>query len=285
MTDESDLVAATTTCFMGLDPWVAFECLRSVGVRYVELPALPARQSIDWQQTTFSPETLGPTGAQRLRERLAEMDLVPITVGAYASVLYPEDLQPLLRRIDFAQQLGASFVIVDAAGDEPDGPMEWRRIGNLGRFLGDYAQAHGVRLAFEIHEGLTRSGAVARRLLDAIDHDAVGVNYDTGNAIFYNDSVDPVADLEAIADRVIHVHLKDTSGGRGDWAFGPLGSGHVDLPQIIRKLKARGFRGPFSLEVEGFAGEDLTRASRMDRLRQSLHYLASLGIRPWSNGT
>jgi sugar phosphate isomerase/epimerase len=206
------------------------------------------------------------------------MDLTPITVGAYASVLQPDDLQPLLRRIDFAQQLGASFVIIDAAGNEPDGPAEWRQLGNLGRFLGDYAQAHEVRLAFEIHEGLARSGAVARRLLDAIDHAAVGVNYDTGNAIFYNDDVDPVADLEAIVDRVSHVHLKDTSGGRGDWAFGALGTGHVDLPQIVGVLKARGFRGPYSLEVEGYAGEDLTREARVQRVRQSLDYLVTLGI-------
>src|SRR5579859_471941 len=282
MTSEPDLVAATTTCFLGLDPWVAFECLQSARIHYVEVPAYPARQSVEWRQTTFSPETLGPTGTQRLCERLAEMDLIPITVGAYASVLEPEDFQPLLRRIDFAQQLGGSFVIVDAAGREPEGAAEWRRIGNLGRFLGDYAQMHGVRLAFEIHEGLTRSGAIARRLLDAIDHPAVGVNYDTGNAIFYNDGVDPVADLQTIIDRVIHVHLKDTSGGRGDWAFGPLGSGHVDLPEIVRTLKRHGFRGPYSLEVEGYAGEDLTRQSRVERVRQSLRYLSTLGIQPWS---
>jgi len=275
---ERDIVAATTTCFLGFDPWVAFACLRSIGVRYVEIPAYPARQSIDWRQTTFSPETLGPGGAQLLRERLAEMDLVPITVGAYASVLRPDDLQPLLRRIDFAHQLGASFVIVDAAGDEPVGAAGWRRIGNLGRFLGDYAQAHGVRLAFEIHEGLTRSGAAARRLLETIDHAAVGVNYDTGNAIFYNDDIDPVADLETIADRVIHVHLKDTSGGRGEWAFGPLGTGHVDLPRIVGMLKDRGFRGPYSLEIEGYAGEDVTRQTCVQRLRQSLSHLADLGI-------
>src|SRR6266849_4390807 len=278
MAGKPDLVAAATTCFLGFDPWVAFECLRSVDVRYVEVPAYPARQSIEWRQTTFSPETLGPTGAQRLRQRLTEMDLVPITVGAYASVLHPDDFQPLLRRIDFAQQLGASFVIVDAAGHPPDGAADWRRIGNLGRFLGDYAEAHGVRLAFEIHAGLTRSGAVARRLLDTIDHAAVGANYDTGNAIFYNDDIDPVADLEAIVDRVIHVHLKDSSGGRGDWAFGALGTGHVALPRIVGVLKARGFRGPYSLEVEGYAGEDLTREARVQRVRQSLDYLVKLGI-------
>jgi sugar phosphate isomerase/epimerase len=274
----SDLIAATTTCFLGLDPWVALECLRSAGIRYAEVPALPGRLSVEWRQTTFSPETLGPDGTQRLRERLAEMELVPITVGAYASVLEPADFEPLLRRIDFAQQLGASFVIVDAAGEEPDGAAAWRRVGNLGRFLGDYAEARGVRLAFEIHEGLAHSGAAARRLLDAIDHPAVGVNYDTGNAIYYNDAIDPVADLQAIVDRVIHVHLKDTSGGRGEWAFGPLGSGHVDLPTIVSLLKSLGFRGPYSLEIEGYAGEDLTRERRIQRVRDSLSYLSALGI-------
>jgi inosose dehydratase len=152
-------------------------------------------------------------------------------------------------------------------------------VANVARFLGDYAQAHDVRLAFEIHEGLAHSGASARRLLDAIDHDAVGVNYDTGNAIFYNDGIDPASDLETILDRVIHVHLKDTSGGRGEWAFGVLGTGHVDLARIVGLLKSRGFNGPYSLEIEGFAAEDLTRQARVERVRQSLEYLVSLGIR------
>lgn len=280
MGEQRDLVAATTTCFLGLDPWVAFECLRSAGVRFVEVPAYPARQSIEWRQTTFSPETLGLDGTLRLRERLLSMDLTPITVGAYASILEPDDIQPLLRRIDFAQQLGASFVIIDAAGRAPEAVSEWQRVGNVGRFLGDYAHDHGVKLAFEIHEGLARSGATARQLLDVIDHEAVGVNYDTGNAIFYNEDVDPVSDLEAIVDRVIHVHLKDTSGGRGEWAFGALGTGHVDLAGIISLLRAREFRGPFSLEVEGFTDEDLTRATRIQRLRQSLEYVTALGIQP-----
>jgi L-ribulose-5-phosphate 3-epimerase len=250
--------------------------VRSAGIRYIEVPAYPGRQSIEWRQTTFSPESLGAAGALRLRERLAEMDLIPVTVGAYASILEPDDVQPLLKRIDFAHHLGASYVIIDAAGDEPADATAWSKVTNSGRFLGDYAEAHGVRLAFEIHEGLTRSGAVARRLIDAIDHPAVGVNYDTGNAIFYNDDVDPVSDLQAIADKVIHTHLKDTSGGKGEWAFGPLGSGRVDLPRILGILQERGYDGPYSLEIEGYAGEDVTREARVQRLRESLTYLERL---------
>ena len=59
MTAAEDLVSATTTCFLGQDPWVAFDCLHRVGIRDVEVPALPARQSIEWRQTIFAPELLG----------------------------------------------------------------------------------------------------------------------------------------------------------------------------------------------------------------------------------
>jgi L-ribulose-5-phosphate 3-epimerase len=273
-----DLVAATTTCFVGLDPWLALDCLRRAGIRYVEIPALPARQSVAWQQTTFSPETLGTNGAAHLRDRIHDMGLTPITVGAYASILEPDDIEPLLRRIDFAATLEASFVIIDAAGTEPTSAADWRRVATLGRYLGDYAEARGIRLAFEIHEGLARSGQTSATLMAEIDHPWVGINYDTANAIFYNDHVEPVTDIEEIADRVIHVHLKDTSGGRGDWMFGTLGTGRVDLAGIIAVLRRRGFRGPFSLEVEGFEGEDLTRAERIARVVASLDHLRSLGI-------
>jgi L-ribulose-5-phosphate 3-epimerase len=273
-----DWVAATPTCFLGFDPWVAFACLRQAGVRFVEVPALPARQSIEWRQTTFSPELLGPAGTAQLSEQLGALGLVPVTVGAYASILSSDDFGPLLRRIDFAKDLGASFLIIDAAGDEPRTTDEWRRVGTLGRFLGDYSQVRGIRLAFEIHEGLARSGKAARILLEAIDHEAVGVNYDTGNVVFYNDDTRPESDIEEIADRVFHVHLKDTSGGKGDWAFGALGTGHVHLRAVVDILKRHHFRGPYSLEIEGFAREDLTRSAIIERVRQSLRYLDTLGI-------
>ena len=108
------------------------------------------------------------------------------------------------------------------------------------------------------------------------------INYDTGNLPFYS-GLDPVAEYERVHEYVVHVHMKDTSGRRGDWAFGTLGTGHVDLPSIVRMLRERDFHGPYSLEVEGFAGEDVTRETRVQRVRDSLAYLRNLGIQAWPN--
>ena len=270
------IIAATPTSFLGLDPWLAFRCIAKAGIVNVEVPALPMPQAIDWGQTTFAPELLGADGGRRLRDRIVELGLVPITVGAYTNIREEAQVEPLLRRIDLADALGASFVIVDAAGPETATTDEWRRIGIRGRYVGEYAADRNVRLAFEIHEGLAHSGAAARRLVEAIDHAAIGINYDTGNAIYYNDGIDPVDDIESVLDRLFHMHVKDTSGGRGDWAFGPLGSGRVDLPTVLSKALATGFEGPFSLEIEGLAGEDLTRAQLVERVGASRAYLVGI---------
>lgn len=276
--EDIDIVAATPNSFMGLDPWRAYASIRAVGIRYVEVPALPPRQGIEWGQTTFSPEGLGADGTKRLADRLGGMDLTATTIAAFCDVLDPAQIEPLLRRIEFADALGAQFVLVDASSRQDLSQDEWRRLASLGRYLGDVAEDHGVRLAFEIHNGLTRTGQLAARLLDEIDHPAVGLNYDTANVIYYNDDEDPAEDIRHVAARVFHTHIKDTSGGKGDWSFGAIGDGHVDFRSIVGTLRSVGFHGPFSLEVEGHLDEDLTRAELEARIIKSLEFLRTLGV-------
>jgi L-ribulose-5-phosphate 3-epimerase len=75
----------------------------------------------------------------------------------------------------------------------------------------------------ETHAGPTRTGRLARKFLEEVGHSNVGFNYDTGNIVYYNDDVDPAEDIAEVADRVVHVHLKDTQGGRDEWKFCALG--------------------------------------------------------------
>jgi inosose dehydratase len=114
--------------------------------------------------------------------------------------------------------------------------------------------------------------------LEEVGHPNVGFNYDTGNVIYYNDDVDPAEDIAEIADRVVHVHLKDTQGGKEEWKFCALGEGKVKFPKIIETLRAVAFKGPYSLEIEGMAGEDLNRDGCLQRVRKSLEYLKSIGL-------
>jgi L-ribulose-5-phosphate 3-epimerase len=278
MIHPTDQIAATPFCFGGFNPFVGYAHFAKAGIRYVEVPAIPASLAMRYDLSTFVPEALTADDRRVLKERLASLGLVPLTVGAFCDLLEPGQAEALRLRIDFAHELGARYILSDATARSIDSAADERKLLDTLRGLADYAGERGVRIALEIHEGPTRNGRLAAEFLDALDHPNVGVNYDTGNIYYFNDGVDPCEDVVHIADRVIHVHLKDTIGGKGEWKFCALGEGRVQFPAIIGKLQAAGFQGPYSLEVEGIEGEDLNRQGYMDRLLRSLGYLKQIGL-------
>jgi L-ribulose-5-phosphate 3-epimerase len=271
------VIAASPFCFSGCDPWVAYACLSRAGVRYVEVPALAPSMGPKHGLTTFAPEAMDDTDILAFRDRLSGLGLQPVTVTAMCHLDDDREVQALRRRIDFAAALGCRYVITDSTEQENPGEAWDKAIAAL-RQLADYASHHGVQLALETHAGPTRTGRLARQFLDEVAHPNVGFNYDTGNILYYNDRVDPADDISEIADRVVHVHLKDTHGGRGEWMFCTLGEGRVNFPKFFDTLRSAGFKGPYSLEIEGMAGEDLNRVGYLKRVRKSLDYLQSIGL-------
>jgi sugar phosphate isomerase/epimerase len=268
----NNVIAASPNCFFGFSTFVAYRELARAGIRHVEVPAPPRGPD------GFAPEAMDRGDVEALKAQLAELGLAAISVGAYCDLLEPRAVEKLLRRIDLAERLGAPNVISDATSRPDPTSDDWRRVVNSLRFAGDYAQDHGVMVALEVHGGLTRSGKHCRELLDAVDHPAVGVNYDTGNVYYYNEDVDPADDVKLIADKVVQVHLKDTLGGFHDWDFCALGEGQVNFPAVISTLRAAGFAGAYSLELEGRQSEDLNRAGNMAVVQQSLAYLERIGL-------
>ena len=92
--------------------------------------------------------------------------------------------------------------------------------------------------------------------MDEIAHPHVRLNFDTGNIAYYNRSADPCGELEQVKHLVANVHLKDNRGGFEDWYFPALGDGGgVDFTRIRQILDGVGFAGPYTIEIEGIAGE------------------------------
>ena len=126
---------------------------------------------------------------------------------------------------------------------------------------------HGIRFGLEVHPTeIAYDIHTARRALDAIDnHPNFGFNFDPSHLV--HQFVDPVGFINEFADRIFHVHVKDSRlqlDGRssilsshldfGDprrgWDFVSPGRGDVDWDTIIRALNRAGYRGPLSIEWE-----------------------------------
>jgi sugar phosphate isomerase/epimerase len=136
----------------------------------------------------------------------------------------------------------------------------------------DTFEREGVRFGLEVHPTeIAYDFVTTRRTLDAIGHrDTFGINFDPSH--FAHQFLDSAAFVEEFAERIYHVHVKDsrkTLDGRRSilgghlnfgepergWDFVSPGHGDVDFESLLRALNRIGYEGPLSIEWED-AGMD-----------------------------
>jgi sugar phosphate isomerase/epimerase len=131
----------------------------------------------------------------------------------------------------------------------------------------DVFEREGVRFGLEVHPTeIAYDFVTTRKLLVAMDYREVfGINLDPSH--FAHQFLDPAAFATEFADRIYHVHVKDSKrrlDGRRSilsshldfgeaergWDFVSPGHGDVDFEQFFRALNRIGYQGPLSIEWE-----------------------------------
>jgi inosose dehydratase len=189
-----------------------------------------------------------------------------------------EGLELTQRRMRFAKRWFSAPLVVTNAGQADDDAQRETIYRHL-RQLGDLAESLAMDVAIETHKGLTQNASAMIALMAAVNHPRVGINFDTGNIGYYNEGVDPVAELEKVAGFVRNVHVKDNRGRFEDWYFPALGDGHaVDFHRVREVLDAQGYEGAYTIEIEGIGGEPEPGLEvRQDRIKRSVDHLRSAG--------
>ncbi|MGK9220369.1 MULTISPECIES: sugar phosphate isomerase/epimerase family protein [unclassified Microbacterium] len=177
-----------------------------------------------------------------------------------------EQLRSFRSAVEFLSELGAPIATIGAAG--PSGDFEsgvrlsaeqWRHL--LAGFdeITDIAGEHGVQVALHPHIGtaVEREDDIRR----VLEHSAIGFCYDTGHIA--GAGGDPVRVARMIADRAVHLHLKDVDAAItrrlldgeigwaravGDGIFTPLGRGDVDLRAVLEAFA--GYTGTVVIEQD-----------------------------------
>src|SRR6185503_11732778 len=155
-----------------------------------------------------------------------------------------EGLEHGIRGVRWAAEFGIPVVNTAVGGHQSADENEAAFLANIGE-LADAAEEVGVVVALEIHGDIMASSDVTLPLLEKIGRDSVKVNYDTANVEFYSGEL-AVDDLPKIVPHLAHVHLKDTTGGKGNWNFPAIGDGHVDFARVLSILRDAGYSGPYS---------------------------------------
>ena len=131
----------------------------------------------------------------------------------------------------------------------------------------DVFDAEGVKFALEVHPTeIAYDFVTTRKTLAAMDRrEAFGINFDPSHLV--PQLLDSVRFVEEFADRIYHVHVKDSKvrtdgrrsilashlnfgeGERG-WDFVSPGHGDVAFEELFRALNRIGYEGPLSIEWE-----------------------------------
>ena len=143
------------------------------------------------------------------------------------------------------------------------------------RILGDAAASFGALLVIETHHGYLHDiPASCRKLIDLVEHDAVGINYDAGN-IFLNQNGGTVADaFNLIGDKIYYAHLKNLLKLPNSYmAVTHLEDGHINQMEVMAGLKTHLRSGMLAIEYPA-SGDGVIAARRdMDYVRFMKSYL------------
>jgi sugar phosphate isomerase/epimerase len=116
------------------------------------------------------------------------------------------------------------------------------------RELGVHAADLGLEIAIELepfHLSLVNDLPKMVRFLNDVNHPAVKANLDISHLTLSNTASPEIATLKG---RIAHVHLSDCDGKKhGDL---PPGRGVVEFMPYLKELKATGFDGTISIELE-----------------------------------
>ncbi len=224
-------------------------------------------------EATDEPSTLAFLDQLR-RDRLA---VSGCNVGG-GDLRTPEGFARTALRVRFAAERFGAGIAVTGVGQPAEGGERRAVVAHL-RALGDLAGELGMMLALETHSGPTQDAEAMLRVMAEVDHPRVGINFDTGNIAYYNRGADPLAELDRVKHLVRSVHLKDNRGGFEDWYFPALGDGGaVDFRGVRAMLAGVGFSGPYTIEIEGIAGEpEPGLEARHSRVVRSVEHLRACG--------
>ena len=236
----------------------AFKHLAEIGITHVELDV---PQTDRWES---------------LEAELSKCGLKVSSVGGSITLTDPNALQEIDHLARGARFFGSKIIFLSVKS----GGKALSECYSLLRAFGDVAATFGATIALETHPDLITNGEVATATMLGTAHTNVALNYDSANLYFYNQEIDGIVELKKFLPWLGAVHLKETNGKYKTWYFPGLheGDGIVNFPEIFRICNNAGFFGPFTMELEGIDGEEVTREQAFARVANSLQYLKSIKV-------
>ena len=174
----------------------------------------------------------------------------PATMGFIPEKYRAERLKLAVTYSDMVRDMGVKSITshVGFIPDDEKDPLYRSFIPVMREFV-EHCARNGQAFCFETGQELPST--LKRTVLD-LGTENTGINLDPANLVLYG-MANPVDAVEIFGEYVRGFHAKDGVWPNRDEYLGhetPLGEGAVRFDLILPRLKAKGFRGPVTIERE-----------------------------------
>ncbi len=187
------------------------------------------------------------TAPERIAERAADLGIEILTYGSYLRCGSETFDDELAGELAICEALGADLLRVWAGSQEygDHDPDHWNDVvADLERATAA-ASDRGFSVTVEKHANtVTNDLEGARRLIEAVDHENCGLNYQPGFSIPTDDLEREAEVLEPLSNQL---HLQGTYERTGS-DRAPLAEVYYDLEAVLRPFRRGGFEGYANVE-------------------------------------
>ena len=258
---------------IGTDPATAIAKVHDLGLPtcqvYVDdfVPGLAARlvQALDKYHIEATSVVVGGPGRE-----VWDFYAGPLTIGVVPRDTRAARIARMKQGSDFAKQAGISAV-QSHAGFIPENPNDpvYREAITALREVVEYCRGSGQSFRYETGQ---ETPITLVRAIQDVGLDNQGVNFDLANLILYG-KANPVDAIEVLAPYVQGIHAKDGLWPTNPKELGqevPIGTGKVDFPRIIARLKQLNYQGAVTIERE------ISGPQQIEDVRGAIAYLQRL---------
>ncbi len=158
-----------------------------------------------------------------------------------------------------AAEIGIPIINCGPGGKSDDESTYQQVLDELGALVLK-AEKYGITLCAKAHVGqYVYNTPTSLKVLSDITSPYFGLDMDPSH--IHRAGENPVEAIEAVIDRIKHVHIRDCKGrqqGPGSPHDQANGRGDIDLVGYIRVLHEHGYTGPLDLEVIGTKFQNYT---------------------------
>lgn len=217
-----------------------------------EIRGLVDEEGLEISQLVSTPEKMASPKEEERRESIEHFrDLVE--VGIEIGATYVNSVSPHPFDLDFPSI--KEKPLVQEQSMEIPSDLDWEKnwndyIESLEKCM-DICEDYGIKYTLEPHPyRYVRNSASMLRILDHLDSDAIGMNFDPSH--LYPSGELPQIAVYELGENILHAHLSDNDAQTN--AHWRPGKGKIDWKAVLRAFKDVGYDGVLSIELEDVPG-------------------------------